>query len=169
MFTRHHEQIIDYEVRYPIPSNIGAVGIQEELQDATQLLLDTYIPVDSGIVVAWDHIQVGENLEFSYYRADEVDYLQGTAENDLMFGESGYDTLRGHWGEDVLYGGTGNDTLYGGSLNDYLFGEADDDILIGGTGDDVLAGGEGSDTYILNDIRGVGPSQQIEQERKRRD
>ena len=94
-------------------------------------MLKTLYIDPNGILIAWDHIQIGEDQTTRYFQNTDNDpNLVGTAQNDLILGESGTDTLKGEGGWDVLYGGQGND------------------ILVGGPGDDVLDGGPGVDKYI---------------------
>ena len=79
------------------------------------------------------------------YTIDDV--LHGGEGNDTLYGYAGNDELNGELGDDWLYGGEGDDLLYGGANADSLEGGAGNDILEGGEGDDNLSGGRGSDTY----------------------
>ena len=74
-----------------------------------------------------------------------IDFLFGTAGDDVLSGGNGVDTLFGYAGNDTLLGGNGTDTLWGGDGND---------LLDGGRGNDLLYGGSGSDTFVL--ARGNG-------------
>ena len=94
---------------------------------------------------------------------DEDDDVYGFEGNEELRGYAGNDTLEGFGGDDVLLGGEGNDDLIGGDGSDLLLGEAGNDNLFGGAGDDELVGGlgddffedeGGNDTYIVN--RGDG-------------
>lgn len=69
--------------------------------------------------------------------------LDGSAEDDQLFGDGGDNVLTGNDGDDLLSGRGGADTLDGGD---------GDDILQGGGGNDVLDGGEGIDTADFRDI-----------------
>ncbi len=51
--------------------------------------------------------------------------------------------------DDVLFGHEGNDILSGFSGDDQLIGDLGNDVLDGGAGIDFLEGGDGSDTYIF--------------------
>jgi Ca2+-binding RTX toxin-like protein len=100
-----------------------------------------------------------------------MDYIAGSAGDDVVFGGLGNDYLEGGSGNDRLYGdrqtlnhgaltaaqaaalisgalelGGGDDTLDGGSGNDELYGGAGNDTLIGGSGADKLYGDGGNDT-----------------------
>ena len=86
-----------------------------------------------------------------------ADYLWGFDGDDELYGESGNDFLQGNDGDDVLLGGFGADTLHGddgadrlegGADNDRLYGGAGDDVLDGGAGDDTIRGGAGDDTIV---------------------
>ena len=57
--------------------------------------------------------------------------------------------LEGTENDETLYGLSVADTIYGNGGNDALYGEAGDDILAGGAGDDNLYGGYGNDTYLF--------------------
>jgi len=108
-----------------------------------------------------------QNLD---YRADTVldgvliaglahESLDGTADDDIIFGLDGRDDLNGLGGDDTLYGGAGrdrligldgDDTLIGGDASDILSGGAGNDYLDGGAGADRLNGGIGDDTYVVD-------------------
>jgi Ca2+-binding RTX toxin-like protein len=74
------------------------------------------------------------------FGGDGNDVLKGQGGNDLLKGGAGRDKLVGGGGDDQLYGGDGNDRLMGGSGNDTLEGGAGKDVLTGGAGDDLLYG-----------------------------
>ncbi|KIC08960.1 hypothetical protein RA19_16785 [Leisingera sp. ANG-M1] len=69
--------------------------------------------------------------------------LDGSANNDQLFGDGSANTLTGNEGNDLLVGRGGNDVLEGGAGND---------ILRGGGGADTTDGGEGIDTADFQDI-----------------
>lgn len=81
--------------------------------------------------------------------------LEGTAQDDIIYGHpdddlieagAGDDIVYGQEGDDEIHGGDGNDTFSGGDGSDVLFGDAGDDLLNGEWGDDYLHGGGGNDT-----------------------
>jgi trimeric autotransporter adhesin len=83
--------------------------------------------------------------------------LDGTAQDDVMWGTNITDRMRGFAGNDEMHGGAGDDIMDGGAGDDYLDGGDGNDtlndssgtnILDGGAGDDVLTGGLGDDTLI---------------------
>lgn len=69
--------------------------------------------------------------------------LEGSLQNDQLFGDGGDNILSGNEGDDLLVGRAGGDTLNGGLGND---------ILRGGGGNDITDGGEGIDTADFQDI-----------------
>ncbi len=73
------------------------------------------------------------------------DYLEGTAEDDVVEGLEGSDTVHGGAGDDVIDGGAGHDGLFGGTGDDLIFGGAGGDHLGGDDGDDTIYGGDGED------------------------
>ena len=84
--------------------------------------------------------------------------LEGSEQDDELFGFGGNDTLRGGEGEDRLDGREGDDLIEGGGGNDRIArgygddtlyaGDGDDDIRIG-LGDDVVFGEGGDDRLTL--------------------
>lgn len=80
--------------------------------------------------------------------------LQGTENNDSIYGYATNDTLQGLGGNDYLNGDAGNDNLDGGTGNDTLYGGDGNDTLKGGVGNDYLQGGYGADSYLFS--RGDG-------------
>lgn len=76
--------------------------------------------------------------------------LEGTGEDETLYGYEGNDTLNAGDGADKLYGGDGNDTLNGEGGDDELYGGDGDDDLNGGSGADTMVGGDGNDTYTVN-------------------
>ncbi len=74
-----------------------------------------------------------------------VDYLPGTAGDDVLVASDLGTTLVGLGGNDDLRGGAGDDTIDGGSGNDRLFGGLGNDLIFGGVGFDTLDGGSGND------------------------
>lgn len=65
-------------------------------------------------------------------------YLYGATQgNDVINGSSQDDYLFGLNGDDILNGEEGYDTLEGGQGNDYLDGGVDADTMMGGMGDDT--------------------------------
>ncbi|WP_405118281.1 calcium-binding protein [Pseudomonas leptonychotis] len=91
------------------------------------------------------------------YEAIKLKALEGTAQDDVIYGHadddvieagSGNDLVHAADGNDTLSGGNGNDSLFGAAGNDVLFGDAGQDLLNGGDGDDSLHGGEGNDSLI---------------------
>jgi Ca2+-binding RTX toxin-like protein len=91
------------------------------------------------------------------YGSTGSETINGTSENDILYGwarggnadsPSGNDTLNGSLGDDILNGGTGNDSLLGSAGNDSLIGNDGNDVLTGGTRNDTLEGGAGADSLF---------------------
>ncbi len=66
-----------------------------------------------------------------------IEYLWGSAHDDVLTGDASANYLGGN---------LGNDTLFGEAGADNLFGHDGDDTLVGGAGSDILDGGAGFDT-----------------------
>lgn len=86
-----------------------------------------------------------------------VDYLLGSAGDDVLLasdlgatlvGLAGNDDLRGGAVADLIEGGDGNDRLSGAGGNDWLDGGAGVNLLIGGDGADTLLAQDGNDTMF---------------------
>ncbi len=76
------------------------------------------------------------------------DTIDGSTNNDLIFGNEGEDIIRGNFGNDSLFGGKGKDAIIGGEGNDSINGGQDGDVLFGEGGNDVLLGGKGNDFFV---------------------
>ncbi len=89
--------------------------------------------------------------------------VQGTSENDDLYGTAGYsDVIYGNGGSDSIYvdqdsdgatidevhGGGGADVIVNGAGKAFLYGDAGDDTIFGGTGTVTIDGGSGDDTLV---------------------
>ncbi len=109
------------------------------------------------VVSATDRVAIVLNgLDNLYGGFAGVDYANGGAGNDTMYGRGGADAFFGDDGNDRLFGEAGGDNLFGGNGNDLLYGGADEDQLTGDSGNDTLYGESGSDT-----LRGSGGVDQL--------
>jgi 6-phosphogluconolactonase (cycloisomerase 2 family) len=72
---------------------------------------------------------------------------------DAICGGSGDQDLQGTPEDEFIYGGGGNDTIDGGGGNDVIVGGTGNDVIAGGAGKDKITGGGGKDR-ILGDSRG---------------
>ena len=79
------------------------------------------------------------------YGKNNADQLYGRGGKDTLFGGTGDDTLMGGGGRDRLLAGSGNDRTYGNSGADKLYGHGGKDTLLGGPGNDRLVGGGNND------------------------
>ena len=87
-----------------------------------------------------------------------MEYLLGSAFDDLLTGDlnqnnisggMGSDRLEGLDGNDALFGGVGDDIVRGGDGNDNLYGGEGSDRLQGDAGNDALTGGDGADVFVV--------------------
>lgn len=76
---------------------------------------------------------------------DNNDSLFGGFNNDAILAGNGDDLLAGYDGNDILFGGADNDTAFGNQGVDLLEGNEGADRLYGGKGNDLLCGDEGND------------------------
>lgn len=74
--------------------------------------------------------------------------MQGSDDNELLYGDELGNTISGGGGLDWLYGSHGDDVVNGEGGNDWLFGGFGTDELRGGSGDDHLKGGADGDSFI---------------------
>lgn len=74
--------------------------------------------------------------------------LEGTSQEDSIFGLDGGDTLLGRGGNDLLRGGDDRDFLNGGEGDDRLWGDRHRDSL---------QGGEGRDIFVLRSFPNADP------------
>lgn len=79
---------------------------------------------------------------------DNNDFINGSADSEIMNGNQGNDTLVGGGGNDTLQGGKDFDVILGGFGNDVLNGEKDNDRLYGNEGNDFIRGGKGDDELV---------------------
>ncbi|TRO35078.1 HlyJ hemolysin-like protein [Pseudomonas sp. ALS1131] len=80
------------------------------------------------------------------YEAIKLKALEGTGQDDIIYGHADDDLITAQAGNDLVYGQDGNDEIHGGDGADTLYGGEGDDLLDGGAGDDQLDGGWGNDT-----------------------
>lgn len=148
MWTKHHDQILNYENTYdPTNPNANSLPIDIELQPAATLLQNAY----------------GEGQTFDPTHIFLADDTAGTAV-DLRCIPAGNNLLLAGAGSDSLYGSAGgNDVLVAGTGNDSLVAEWGNDTLVGGYGNDTLSGEQqigttGNDKFIYDSTTGVGLS-----------
>lgn len=77
----------------------------------------------------------------------KADTINGSAEDDSIFGENG---------NDIINGGAGNDYIDGGNGSDLISGGAGNDVIDGGNGQDtVVYAGKRSDYRLMEGLNGV--------------
>jgi hypothetical protein len=91
---------------------------------------------------------------------EEEDDIWGTPESDLILGYGGEDEIDGKSGHDCIVGGNADDELDGGNGNDVILGGAgedkidagdENDLIYGGTGNDDINGGDNNDVIYGNE------------------
>ena len=80
-----------------------------------------------------------------------IEWVFGSAFNDIIVGDTANNRLEGRDGDDTLVGAGGNDRLLGGDGNDTIFGDDGIDTIFGQNGDDSLFGGAGNDFFFGSD------------------
>jgi len=70
----------------------------------------------------------------------DIERIDGSAFNDIIYGDDGDNLLRGQAGDDLLVGGDGDDIIRG---------NAGDDVMEGGAGDDDINGGGGTSDSVI--------------------
>jgi Ca2+-binding RTX toxin-like protein len=71
--------------------------------------------------------------------------VDGSDNDDTIFGDENANILNGHGGDDAVQGRQGDDKVNGGAGDDELNGNGGNDSVHGGRGDDTLRGAVGSD------------------------
>ena len=77
-----------------------------------------------------------------------VDFINGTMFDDVIYGKEGSDSILGANGSDVITGGANDDFILGANGSDILLGDDGNDRLSGGNDQDILEGREGVDTLL---------------------
>lgn len=98
-------------------------------------------PVIADLNTGSASYQPNENTVFENF--SNFENLDGSPQNDQLFGDANSNLLSGADGHDLLVGRGGGDNLQGGSGND---------TLRGGGGNDIYDGGADNDTLDLQDI-----------------
>lgn len=101
-----------------------------------------------------DSILLQDLFNSEYRHVERIEFDNGTVWNmaDVLslFVQNSF----GNELDNVLDGSYQNDGLYGGDGNDTLLGEDGNDVIEGGAGNDTLEGGSGNDIYLFS--RGFG-------------
>ncbi|MCP4186990.1 MAG: calcium-binding protein, partial [Gammaproteobacteria bacterium] len=169
-FAEHTSNGIRWESYEYIGNKIRAATVDSDIQ----ALLDEY-----GIeVLAEGSLQYTMSEAGTGIGNDLDNQINGSVENDRIFGDDGADVISGGEGDDLLSGGAGNDELIGGAGVDSLHGGAGNDVLSagdgvqynnstgqyvygnifeGGVGDDTINGSIYGDSYYFN----VGDGQDV--------
>lgn len=86
MYTRHKGEIVRYQISYP-PTAANSNSIANDILPAYNHLVTTFA---TGKTI--DNIIVGADIG-DYLDTNPRDNIQGTDQNDLIFGEGGVDTI----------------------------------------------------------------------------
>ena len=81
--------------------------------------------------------------------------LNGSSENEIIYGLGGDDSIESGKGDDVVYGGEGDDIINNISGVDKLYGDKGDDILSSSGHNEMLYGGKGNDTLYARGYSGT--------------
>lgn len=125
-----------------IGSNDDALIISSNIQD-----LDNGIHVDLQAGTFNDRT-TGSMINFAI---KDINIVEGSEFDDLLFGSNLADTLKGLKGKDTITGADGNDVLFGGKGDDIISGGNGNDTIFGGNDDDIISGGKGDDTLYVED------------------
>ncbi len=146
MYTWHELQVpeadrmTEYDRLHALDlGRAGSPNINAAVQEARDYLVANFVTnvAQTRDITINGWVMVGRGLDsYEYIDHDYVDdTLEGSNQNDLIFGEKGWDVLSGWRGQDVIYGGQGNDHIYGGEGNDFIYGGPGDDTYYINTGD----------------------------------
>ncbi|MGD8785416.1 MAG: calcium-binding protein, partial [Thioalkalispiraceae bacterium] len=171
MFTKHREQILQYErtlgggqtgLTRNVPNNkIEAANIDYGLVNSNYKVQS----LEANFNFAYKYFLDPNNnivppaADAPFVQIDYRDILVGTDDNDINLraeardefqlgtGDTGSYLILGEGGEDRIIGGSSDDVLHGGNDGDIIDGGAGDDWIYGGDDDaiDTLDGGAGSD------------------------
>ena len=128
------------------------VDAEPDIDNAAPISGLTDIEAANGVIHAIDGVilplDLGTPTKQVLNGTRNDDVLYGGGANDRLFGGSGDDILLGGEGKDKLAGWFGDDWMIGGAGADRMRGNFGDDTMIGGGGDDRVSGGFGHDTII---------------------
>ena len=144
-----------------VQEHISEVIATDEL--AGQMLLtdfcQTFITLgykdESNYSEFYDHFaSYGQDYVMLLDSADKIvrygtqgdDNIEGTAEQEAVFGQAGNDTIYTRQGDDLVYGGDGDDYIDTCEDNDKIYGENGNDTIVTGWGNDTVYGGDGNDS-----------------------
>ncbi|MBY6049388.1 M10 family metallopeptidase C-terminal domain-containing protein [Vannielia litorea] len=96
---------------------------------------------------------------------EDPNTLNGTEDDDEIYGFAGNDTINGLGGKDTIWGGADDDTIDGGGGSDTIYGESGDDEITAQGGADEVYGGDGEDRILggggADDLNGDGENDTV--------
>ena len=101
--------------------------------------------------VAFAATKIGDNQSNTINGTVDNDNLYGIGAADIIDGKASNDFIEGGLGNDRMEGGFGNDDMSGGTGSDDIFGEGGNDFIVAGRGEDEVFGGPGNDYIVVTD------------------
>ncbi|WP_026806905.1 choice-of-anchor K domain-containing protein, partial [Aliarcobacter faecis] len=160
--------IVDKNGHYVFELNRATYDNFKENDDKTATFKYTITDADGDSRDSYVNIKLNGAI---YENDDNIGRtIEGTADNDIIYGKEGNDYIYGGAGDDTIYGNGGRDVIYGGAGNDTIYtdlstknGVTYGDVFIdGGTGYDKLVL-SGNDDIDLSVIRGKVSIKNIEE------
>ncbi len=125
---------------------IGGAGGTDTLDGGEGVDTNSFVNIDAEVVANLGSgnaaYQTGAGVTI-FENFTNFENLDGSGQDDQLFGDDGNNALSGNEGNDLLSGGGGDDVLAGG---------LGDDTLQGGGGNDITDGGAGIDTADFQNI-----------------
>ena len=145
---------------------VNATDGKALLTDFVQTFLSLKLNNESNYTDFYNHYSsMSDEYKYLMETVDKVviygdsndNNIEGTAQNEAVFGEGGNDTIYTRQGIDLVYGGDGDDyidtcedddTIFGDSGNDEIHAGSGNDKIYAGDGNDIIHTGDGDDTVF---------------------
>lgn len=149
LYSTSHSEMIDGGDGVDTASYADATnGVTVRLQPGDQVTghgTDSLSDIQNLEGSDFNDVLFGDMRANTLWGGAGADVLTAAGGDDTVYGQDGADILGGGDGIDLLDGGADNDRIDGGAGMDSLYGGDGDDDLKGGTGADLLSGGDGAD------------------------